>query len=95
MTVRDSRRTRRTVYRVGLVISTLWLATTTWWLYVLFLALCQVDPGASLVEQVAVFDLYETNITRGAIVGSLLFAIRVIMFLQWPDARLLWRSWRR
>ena len=95
MTVRDTRRTRRNVYHVGLVVSILWLIVTLWWLYVVVLALRGVDLDASLLEQVGAFDTYETNITRGAIVGSTLFVIRVIMFLQWPDARLLWRSWRR
>lgn len=95
MTVQDSRRTRRRVYRIGLVISVAWLLVTGWWCYVVFLALRAVDPADSLLDQVKVFDAYETNITRGAVVGSVLFSIRVVMFLQWPDARLLWRSWRR
>lgn len=83
------------MYRIGLVVSALWLVVTVWWFYVVGLALREVDVSASLLDQVRVFDAYETNITRGAIVGSLLFATRVVMFLQWPDARLLWRSWRR
>jgi hypothetical protein len=95
LTVMNSRRTRQRVYRVGLIVSTLWLLVTVWWCYVVVLALREVDVNASLVEQIQVFDMYETNITRGAVVGSALFAIRVVMFLQWPDARLLWRSWRR
>lgn len=95
MTVKNSRRTRRRVYRIGLLISATWLVVTVWWLYVVVLALRGVDVTASPLEQVKAFDYYETNITRGAVVGSVLFSIRVIMFLQWPDARLLWRSWRR
>jgi hypothetical protein len=94
MTVRDSRRVRRNVYHIGLVISALWLLVTTWWLYVVGLALLRVD-GPSLLALAQAFDAYETNIVRGAVTGSLLFSTRVIMFLQWPDARLLWRSWRR
>lgn len=95
MTVRDSRRTRRRVYRLGMLISVAWLVVTAWWCYVVFLALRAVDTSGPLLDQVKVFDTYETNIVRGAVVGSVLFSIRVIMFLQWPDARLLWRSWRR
>lgn len=95
MTVKNSRRTTHRVYRIGLVVSGAWLVVTTWWACVVVRALLWIDVDAPLWQQSDVFDRYENYIVSGAVIGCVLFVVRFIMFLQWPDARLLWRSWRR
>lgn len=95
MTVHNSRRTRRRVYRIGLVISAAWLVTTTLWTRAVVSATLEWRGAATWIDRVAAFDRYEAEIVGGAIVGCLLFVTRVVMFLQWPDARLLPRSWYR
>lgn len=95
MTVQDSRRTRRRVYRIGLMVSAAWLVTTLVWTRAVVSAILESRGAATWIDRLAVFDRYEPEIVGGAVVGCLLFVTRVAMFLQWPDARLLWRSWRR
>lgn len=95
MTISNTRRTTRRVYRIGLVISALWLVTAVAWVVVLVRSLIELDAVDTLWERVAVFDAYESYITYGAIISCVLFVTRVAMFLQWPDARLLWRKWYR
>lgn len=95
MTVRDSRRTNRRVYRIGLAVSAGWLAATGVFVAAFTRALSSVDASDTLLESVQVFDDHEPQLVGSAVTACALFVARVAMFLQWPDARLIWRSWRR
>lgn len=95
MTISDTRRTTRRVYRIGLVISTLWLVTAVTWVVVLVRALLAVSFADTFDQRLAAFAPYEWYVTYGAVIACVLFVTRVAMFLQWPDARLLWRKWYR